>query len=131
MIDGERERTGTARSRSKIDSFDILTKIGSGSFGTCYKVRRKVDETLYVIKNIRIIELSYKEQNDAINECQILAQLSSPYVVKYFDSFIEKGALLIVMEYCNRGDLQNLIKKAKEKEVTCIKENVIWLVTKD
>lgn len=118
--------SSSSATRSKIENFDILTKIGSGSFGTVYKVRRKADNVLYVIKNIRIIELSYKEQNDAINECQILAQLVSPYVVKYFDSFIEKGALLIVMEYCNRGDLQNLIKKAKEKEVTCVKETVIW-----
>lgn len=30
------------------------------------------------------------------------------------------------MEYCNRGDLQVLIKKAKEKNVTCLKEDVIW-----
>ena len=30
------------------------------------------------------------------------------------------------MEFCNRGDLQNLLKKAKEKNVSCLKENVIW-----
>ena len=33
---------------------------------------------------------------------------------------------LIVMEFCNRGDLQNLIRKAKEKNVAGLKENVIW-----
>lgn len=33
---------------------------------------------------------------------------------------------MIVMEYCNRGDLQNLLKKAKEKNVSCLKEHVIW-----
>jgi NIMA (never in mitosis gene a)-related kinase len=112
----------------EIHQFDILTKIGSGSFGTVYKVRRKADQLLYVIKNIRIVELAFKEQNDAINECQILAQLDSPYVVKYFDSFIERGALLIVMEYCNRGDLANLVKKAKEKSVICVNEPIVWNV---
>ena len=30
------------------------------------------------------------------------------------------------MEFCNRGDLQNLLKKAKERKVTCLKESVIW-----
>lgn len=30
------------------------------------------------------------------------------------------------MEHCNRGDLQNLLKKAKEKNVAGIKEVVLW-----
>lgn len=30
------------------------------------------------------------------------------------------------MEFCNRGDLQNLIKKAAEKNVAGLKENVVW-----
>ncbi len=33
------------------------------------------------------------------------------------------------MEFCNRGDPQNLIKKAKEKNVTCLKEEVIWNIS--
>lgn len=82
-------------SRSKLNDFEILTRLGSGSFGTVYKVRRIVDENLYVIKNVRIIELSFKEQSEAINEVQILAQLKSDYVVRYYDSFIEKDCLHI------------------------------------
>jgi len=50
---------------------------------------------MYVIKNVRIVELSFKEQSEAINEVQILAQLKSPYVVRYYDSFIEKDSLHI------------------------------------
>ena len=111
-----------------------------------YKVRRLADNKPYVIKNVRIIDLSRREQAEAINEVQILAQLDSAYVVKYYDSFIEKDCLfigmhileltllhnnrkahyIIVMEFCNRGDLQNLLKKAKERKVTCLKESVIW-----
>ncbi len=81
--------------RSKLVDFEVLSRLGSGSFGTVYKVRRIVDENLYVIKNVRIIELSFKEQSEAINEVQILAQLKSPYVVRYYDSFIEKDSLHI------------------------------------
>ena len=79
-----------------------------------------------MIKEVRIGELTYKEQNEAINEVNILAGLDSEYVVAYFDSFIEKGSLHIVMEYCNRGDLQGLLRRAKEKNFTCLKENVTW-----
>lgn len=30
------------------------------------------------------------------------------------------------MEFCNRGDLQNLLRKAKEKNVEGLKETVVW-----
>lgn len=82
-------------SRSKLKDFDILTRLGTGSFGSVYKVQRFEDNRIYVIKFVRIVELSHKEQGDAINEVQILAQLQSPYVIKYYDSFIEKDSLHI------------------------------------
>lgn len=52
--------------------------------------------------------------------------MDSPYVVKYYDSYIESDNLHIVMEFCNKGDLQNLIKKAKAKNMECLKEEVTW-----
>eukprot|EP01038_Epipyxis_sp_PR26KG_P011936 gene11936-15977_t len=118
-----------ASSKLKLQAFEILSKLGSGSFGTVYKVRRIQDGSLYVMKNVRIVELSYKEQQDAINEVHILSLLSSPYVVTYYDSFIYKDTLHIVMEFCNKGDLSNLIKRAKEKNVTCLREDVIWSIS--
>lgn len=33
------------------------------------------------------------------------------------------------MEFCNRGDLQNLIKRAKDKQVSGLKEAVIWNIS--
>lgn len=72
-----------------------MSRLGAGSFGTVYKVKRIVDEKVYVMKMVRIAELSNREQTDAINEVQILAQMKSPYVVCYYDSFIEKDSLHI------------------------------------
>ena len=81
--------------RSRLEDFDIICRLGSGSFGTVYKVQRLFDGNNYVIKEVRIADLSEREQNDAINEVQILAHLDSLYVVKYFDSFIENKNLHI------------------------------------
>jgi NIMA (never in mitosis gene a)-related kinase len=81
--------------RSSTSDFEVLSRLGAGSFGTVYKVRRHADGELYVIKNVRIMELSRKEQSEAINEVQILAQLKSPFVVRYYDSFIERDSLHI------------------------------------
>lgn len=112
--------------RSSINDFDVLSRLGSGSYGTVFKVRRKTDDLEYVIKSVRIVELSHKEQQNAINEVTILSQLESPFVVRYFDSFISGESLHLVMEYCNKGDLEGLIKKAEEKEKTSLPEDLIW-----
>lgn len=152
--------------RSTLSDFEVISRLGAGSFGTVYKVRRLKDSEIYVIKSVRIMELSFKEQGDAINEVTILSQLDNPYVVRYFDSFIcgggsdcdedglaetsprgdrgrilditnnsskwgpgwGIGALHIVMEYCNRGDLQSLLRKARDKNMTCLKEEVTWSI---
>jgi NIMA (never in mitosis gene a)-related kinase len=114
---------------SSIEDFDLLGRLGSGSFGTVYKARRHADDMIYVIKVVRIVELSLKEQQDAINEVTILSQLESPYVVRYFDSFISGDSLHLVMEYCNKGDLQRLIKKMKDKELVGLEERVTWNIS--
>ncbi len=48
---------------------------------------------------------------EAINEVHILNKLNNEYIVKYYDSFIDKNILNIVMEYCEGGDLNNYLKK--------------------
>ena len=113
-------------SKSSIEDFDVLSRLGSGSYGVVFKVRRRTDDKIYVIKTVRIVDLSVKEQQTAINEVTILSQLQSPFVVHYFDSFISGESLHLVMEYCNKGDLQGLIKKAKEKERTFLPEDLTW-----
>jgi serine/threonine protein kinase len=70
--------------------------------------------------------LASREQYEAINEVQILSKMESPYVVQYFDSFIANNNLNIVMEYCNKGDLQKMIKKAQSKNLRSLGEASTW-----
>ncbi len=114
--------------RSSLNDFELVQRLGAGSFGVVFKARRLADDSLYVIKSIRISELSFREQGDAINEVKILSQMDSDYVVQYYDSFIDGDSLHIVMEYCNKGDLQYLLKKAKNKDMSCLKETVTWSI---
>jgi serine/threonine protein kinase len=116
----------TDPSRSCSEDFEEITRVGSGSFGTVMKVRRIQDGGIYVIKSVKINELSKKEQLEAINEVDLLAKMNSFYVVKYHDSFIEKGCLRIVMEFCNKGDLQRMIKRAQKKELESLGEYTTW-----
>ena len=64
---------------------------------------------------MRIGELPRDEQMAAINEVKLLSKMDHDNVVRYYESFIdESGANLhIVMEYCDRGDLAGMMKRAK------------------
>lgn len=57
-------------------------------------------------------------------EAIILAKIDSEYVCKYFDSFMDNSdSIIIIMEYCEGGDLQQYLKKQQGK---ALKEDRIW-----
>lgn len=45
-----------------ISQFDILGRLGQGSFGTVYKARRKDDRELCVLKQISLKKLTQKQK---------------------------------------------------------------------
>lgn len=73
-----------------------------------------MDDRIYVLKQICIGGLSLKEQRDCVVEVRLLASLDSPFVVRYFDSFLDgeqsASTLNIIMEFCEKGDLQQRLK---------------------
>ncbi|KAJ9445525.1 putative serine/threonine-protein kinase nek3 [Diplonema papillatum] len=92
-------------------SYDRVRVLGKGSFGEAVLMRAKDTRKYVVIKQVRIDQLSSKEQQEARNEIVILKRLSHPNIVKYVDSFAEGKNLCIVMEYADGGDLANRVKK--------------------
>lgn len=62
-------------------------------------------------------------------EVNILRELQHPCIVRYFDRFIDKKNLkiFIIMEYCQGGDLQQIIKRCA-KSNDHIQEEFIWKI---
>lgn len=103
--------------KSKLGDFEVLSKLGQGSFGTVFKVKSKgnnylVDNQFYVMKVINISQMDKRGQEEANREVRILRSLENPYIVKYYDSFIENRMLHIIMEFCDKGDLSHLIESS-------------------
>ena len=108
-----------------IKDYIIQENLGLGAFGTVFKVLKKSDKKLYVIKKISLMGLNQSRKEKVKIESKILSAINSPYIVKYSESFEENNFLNIVMEYCDGGDLNDFIIKHEQTHIL-LKEKIIW-----
>eukprot|EP00940_MAST-03C_sp_MAST-3C-sp2_P000787 g787.t1 len=98
-----------------MEDYRKLKSIGNGQFGDVLLVRSRKDGDLYAVKAV-FNRMDSKEEEIAVNkEVQLLSSLEHPNIVKYKGSFFHENHLHIVMEYCQGGDLAQLIKSRKDK----------------
>ncbi len=90
-----------------MNNFQIYQKLGEGAFSTVFRVKRLSDGTEYALKKVRMMKLSEREKQNALNEVRILASISHPNIIAYKEAFFEDttSSLCIVMEQADGGDL--------------------------
>ncbi|NWI88466.1 NEK2 kinase, partial [Pitta sordida] len=104
----------------RLDDYEVLLTIGTGSYGKCRKVRRKTDGKILVWKELDYGTMTESEKQMVVSEVNLLRELRHPNIVRYHDRIIDRSSttLYIVMEYCDGGDLASLIAKcSKERHV--------------
>ena len=87
-----------------MDQFDIVKRIGSGSFGVALLVKKKNEgpsSSQYVIKQINLTGMSAKEIKEAEHEVSVLQTLSggNSFIIGYHEAFTETKKLHIVLDY--------------------------------
>ena len=112
-----------------MDDFQIISKLGEGAYSTVFKVMRTVDGKTYALKKVKLLNLSDKEKENALNEVRILASVKSNYVVSYKEAFFDEKdrTLCIVMEFADNGDLYQKIVEHKKKAMF-FEESEIWRI---
>ena len=105
--------------------FKIIKEIGSGAFGSVYKIQDKNDNKVYALKKI-VLNKKNKEDLDSIkNEAYLLKIIDDENIIKYIDSFFYDDSFYLIMEFCSNLDLRSFINEHK-KENKLINEQTLW-----
>jgi NIMA (never in mitosis gene a)-related kinase len=68
-----------------------------------------------VAKKINLSNLTDKDLHASQMEASLLKNLNHPHIVEYIENFIEDGTFIIIMEYCEEGDLAFHVSRMKKK----------------
>eukprot|EP00873_Tetraselmis_striata_P034521 jgi/Tetstr1/454785/TSEL_004036.t1 len=97
--------SSSASAGARTDNYDVLSTLGRGTYGVCYKVCRKDTGQVVVMKAVSLAGLVAKDVEDTLNEARLMHRLSHPNLIRHIDSWCENQWLFIVMEYAEEGDL--------------------------
>ena len=75
-----------------LKEFQVESKLGEGSFSSVYRVKRIADGLEYAMKKVRMVNLSEKERQNALNEVRILASINHVNIIGYKEAFIDDAS---------------------------------------
>lgn len=87
----------------------LFVDINSSTNCDClYRVDKRTGQSVAI--KVIDVENAEDEVDDIIQEINILSELNSPFVTKYYGSYLKGSDLWIVMEYCSGGSCSDLMK---------------------
>ncbi|VIO88677.1 Uncharacterized protein BM_BM3378 [Brugia malayi] len=133
LYDEDHCNSEISRDRFKLDAislnkppeevFDIVGKLGEGSYGSVHKAIHKETGHVLAVKKVPVDT----DLQEIIKEISIMQQCDSKYVVKYYGSYFKNSDLWIVMEYCGAGSVSDIMRIRKKT----LNEAEIGAVTRD
>jgi len=87
-------------SELKITDFEILDKLGEGSFGKVYRAKHKKTGAIYAIKSIDKLNKNNQEGKPYFRrEIEIMYKVRHPNIVRLFGHFEDDQNCYFVLEY--------------------------------
>jgi len=114
---GNKKVTGT-------EKYEIIKEIGQGSYGIVYKARNRITKELCAIKKISLGKCKLDKAQEEADKLKNLEKIGIPdTILKYYDAYIDESNFYIVTEFCENGDLNDVIHKNLH---ISLDEKMIW-----
>ncbi|XP_046733337.1 serine/threonine-protein kinase Nek10 [Silurus meridionalis] len=136
-LDGLKERIEAVNQNRPplrvINGYSILEPLGTGAFGTVFKVRKQGAQNCLALKEVNLHNPVFghdKKSRDCnvdriVSELTIIKeQMTHPNIVKYLKTFLECDRLYIVMELVEGAPLAEHFSSLKEKHQAFTEERV-------
>lgn len=94
-----------------MSDFQLGDMIGRGASGMVYRALNFSTGETVAIKSISLLSLEQSLLPDIMSEIHLLKNLNHPNIVKYKGFVQDKENLFIILEYCENGSLQTVLKK--------------------
>ena len=106
--------------------YEILSKLGSGSFGSVYLARNKYTNEKVAMKQIKKSSANLLSDGEITDEIEILKNLDHPDIVRIIESFNTKNSYILITEYCEGGELFDQVKnQLSETQIAVIFKQVL------
>jgi serine/threonine protein kinase len=107
------------------ETFQILEKLGQGTYGSVYKVLHRQSGKIVAAKILG----AQSDLDSLKKEIQMLKDCNSPYIIGYYGSYVKNNNVWIIVEYCDSGSVQDIMritdKSFNEEEIASVIQMVL------
>ena len=98
------------------DNIEYISLIGKGGFSKVWKIKLKLNNKIYALKEMNKLKIIDKKAIKSINnEKKILTQLNShPFIVNIHFSFQDNMNLYLILDFLPKGDIRYHLQKNRK-----------------